>query len=361
MKEIESEEPSPIRQDIMKPSRSTLNQLLNDIVPLKILPTSEPVVKGDLGPTTNPTKPVVAIEQEKNVSESNGPEAPESLISLPPLSNQESNLKPQQAGPEEPKENPGILTVREPLREDVLFGRGGGTNFHQGNMNYRAKIKAKQRDYINARQRAIKTIIISDIIGQVCIEGGRFLKQDDKDKLWYEVDEKEVKKKTSQTLREGAPQWRKANGEWQRREQLTVSQPGVVIAPAGALPVGGAGAPLQINPQIFADDESGTEAVVSPRDAAQSTPDPAIIQAQGPLQAIDASQPPLKKKAKTSAAGVTGLDLLSDVAFLHSVHEKRVQKVKKPLQPPPCQVESESAVALQKWRVEHQSLLNSKR
>jgi len=86
-------------------------------------------------------------------------------------------------------------------------------------MEYRRKIKMKQKDYIDARQRATKSLIISDIIREVKAEGGRFLKQDEHDKLWYEVDDKEVKKKTSQTLREGAPQWRKSNGEWKRREE----------------------------------------------------------------------------------------------------------------------------------------------
>jgi hypothetical protein len=182
-------------------------------------------------------------------------------------------------------------------------------------MHYRAKIKSKQRDYINARQRAIKTIIISDIIEQVHTEGGRFLKQDDKDKLWYEVDEKEVKKKTSQTLREGAP---------------LLLREGMIVA----------------------DDKPALIDVMSSRDAT-------LISSQDPMQDRDVSQPPPLKKAKTSSAEVTGLDLLSDVAFLHSVHEKKVKKeIEKPPSLLPCQV-AETAVALQRWRVQHQSLLNT--
>jgi len=345
MKDIGSkEQPSPTHQQgIMKPSNSsTLNQVSKD----------------------DATKPTVVIQQQMNAAESNGPENPSqtSLILFPPAlsKNQESILKLEDVRSEEDKKNLDILTVREPSREDVLFGRGGGTNFHQGNMHYRAKIKSKQRDYINARQRAIKTIIISDIIEQVHTAGGRFLKQDDKDKLWYEVDEKEVKKKTSQTLREGAPQWRKANGEWQRREQYTVSQPGMAIAPAtGSLPVS-ADAPLQLLPQMVPDDKPAVIDVISSRDATLiSGPD--IIPSQDPMQDRDVSQPPPLKKAKTSSAEVTGLDLLSDVAFLHSVHEKKVKKeIEKPPLLLPCQV-AETAVALQRWRVQHQSLLNSKR
>lgn len=111
------------------------------------------------------------------------------------------------------------IGVQVPRKSDIIFGRGGGTNFHPGNMEYRRKIKMRQKEYIDARQRATKSEIISEIIKEVRAEGGRFLKQDENTKLWYEVDEKEVKKKTSQTLREGAPQWRKSQGEWMRREE----------------------------------------------------------------------------------------------------------------------------------------------
>jgi hypothetical protein len=260
----------------MKPSNSsTLNQVSKD----------------------DATKPTVVIQQQMNAAESNG------ILFPPALSkNQESILKLEDVRSEEDKKNLEILTVKEPSREDVLFGRGGGTNFHQGNMHYRAKIKSKQRDYINARQRAIKTIIISDIIEQVHTAGGRFLKQDDKDKLWYEVDEKEVKKKTSQTLREGAP---------------LLLREGMIVA----------------------DDKPALIDVMSSRDAT-------LISSQDPMQDRDVSQPP-------------GLDLLSDVAFLHSVHEKKVKKeIEKPPSLLPCQV-AETAVALQRWRVQHQSLLNT--
>jgi hypothetical protein len=292
MKDIGSKgQPSPTHQQgIMKPSNSsTLNQVSKD---------------------NDATKPTVVIQQQMNAAESNG------ILFPPALSkNQESILKLEDVRSEEDKKNLEILTVKEPSREDVLFGRGGGTNFHQGNMHYRAKIKSKQRDYINARQRAIKTIIISDIIEQVHTEGGRFLKQDDKDKLWYEVDEKEVKKKTSQTLREGAP---------------LLLREGMIVA----------------------DDKPALIDVMSSRDAT-------LISSQDPMQDRDVSQPPPLKKAKTSSAEVTGLDLLSDVAFLHSVHEKKVKKeIEKPPLLLPCQ-DAETAVALQRWRVQHQSLLNT--
>lgn len=134
---------------------------------------------------------------------------------------------------------PKAGAIKNPGRFDVLFGRGGGTNFHHGNMTYRKKIKAVQSAYIHARQRSVKTDIISDIIRQVKSDGGKFLKQDDNDKLWYEVDDKEIKKKTSQTLREGAPQWRKTHGEWQRRDDSknVSTAPSVLVPPSHLVPL----------------------------------------------------------------------------------------------------------------------------
>jgi hypothetical protein len=241
-----------------------------------------------------------------------------------------------------------------------IFFKSVRTNFHQGNMNYRAKIKSKQRDYINARQRAIKTIIISDIISKVRDDGGRFLKQDDDNKLWYEVDDKEVKKKTSQTLREGAPQWRKANGEWQRREHqtVTVSQPGMVIQPTGQQ-----SDQVQIAPRIIsADDTIGPvpgPAAVIPSGIPSQIPGPNVIP-PSIVPPRNPSEPPPQKKKKTGPEvpgnRTNGLDLLSDVAFLHSVHEKKVQKVM--TAPPPLPQPAASELALQKWRREHKQMLD---
>lgn len=134
---------------------------------------------------------------------------------------------------------PKAGAIQNPGRFDVLFGRGGGTNFHHGNMTYRKKIKAVQSAYIHARQRSVKTEIISEIIRQVKADGGKFLRQDENDKLWYEVDDKEIKKKTSQTLREGAPQWRKTHGEWQRRDDSKniSTAPSVLVPPSHLVPL----------------------------------------------------------------------------------------------------------------------------
>lgn len=168
-------------------------------------------------------------------------------------------------------------------------------------MEYRRKIKMRQREYIDARQRATKSEIISEIIKEVRAEGGRFLKQDENTKLWYEVDEKEVKKKTSQTLREGAPQWRKAQGEWTRREEQLNSGNNTLKSNA------------------FHNSEHGL-VNMSTADRSLLTNNVNLL-----LRGIDSSQP-LQKKPKVNDKEnkkANGLDLLSDVALYSTTKENK--------------------------------------
>lgn len=44
------------------------------------------------------------------------------------------------------------------------------------------------------------------IVDEIYIRGGRFLKQNTTDKLWYDIGDKKALDKTRQALREGAPE-----------------------------------------------------------------------------------------------------------------------------------------------------------
>ena len=83
---------------------------------------------------------------------------------------------------------------------DILFGRGGGTNRHTGNVFFRDLVSEYQPKYIQARKRD-KTLITKLIVSQVRSNGGRFLKEE-KGK-WVDVGDKKAAEKTSQALREG--------------------------------------------------------------------------------------------------------------------------------------------------------------
>jgi hypothetical protein len=157
----------------------------------------------------------------------------------------------------------------------------------------------RQKEYIAARQRATKSEIISEIIKDVRADGGRFLKQDENTKLWYEVDEKEVKKKTSQTLREGAPQWRKAQGEWMRREEQLKSGSNSVTAEVFNTEHGSFNMPNTVDRSLLTNNVNM-------------------------LSSYDSTQP-LRKKPKVydkENKKTNGLDLLSDVALFSTATTK---------------------------------------
>mmetsp|Transcript_10555 Transcript_10555/g.19702 ORF Transcript_10555/g.19702 Transcript_10555/m.19702 type:complete len:259 (-) Transcript_10555:472-1248(-) len=84
---------------------------------------------------------------------------------------------------------------------DVLFGRGGGTNRHIGNVYFRELVSEYQPAYIQARKRD-KTMIAKTIVAQVRNRNGRFLRKQENGN-WVDVGDKKAAEKTSQALREG--------------------------------------------------------------------------------------------------------------------------------------------------------------
>ena len=86
---------------------------------------------------------------------------------------------------------------------DVLLGRGGATNNHNGNRQFRLLIAQHQHEYLQARKRD-KVVIARGIVAMVKATGGRFLKRgNDDDISWIEVADKRAQEKASQALREG--------------------------------------------------------------------------------------------------------------------------------------------------------------
>lgn len=86
--------------------------------------------------------------------------------------------------------------------DDVLLGRGGATNNHTGNHNFRLLVAAHQQEYLKARKHE-KVIIARRIVAEVQSRGGRFLQNGISKDHWDEVSDKRAQEKTSQALREG--------------------------------------------------------------------------------------------------------------------------------------------------------------
>jgi hypothetical protein len=101
--------------------------------------------------------------------------------------------------------NEPIQTVNE---NDVLSGRGGATNIHSGNRNFRDLINCHRKPYLQARKND-KPAISRAIVRAIRESGGRFLKKPPKSNLWYEIGDDAAREKASQALRQRAPEMRK--------------------------------------------------------------------------------------------------------------------------------------------------------
>mmetsp|Transcript_41461 Transcript_41461/g.70995 ORF Transcript_41461/g.70995 Transcript_41461/m.70995 type:complete len:499 (+) Transcript_41461:65-1561(+) len=86
--------------------------------------------------------------------------------------------------------------------QDVLFGRGGLTNRHIGNLRYRDIISIHREDYVRA-QKTEKPNVARRIVKAIRTgkNPGRFLRKGENGK-WVEVNDREATWKASQALRE---------------------------------------------------------------------------------------------------------------------------------------------------------------
>mmetsp|Transcript_26438 Transcript_26438/g.39094 ORF Transcript_26438/g.39094 Transcript_26438/m.39094 type:complete len:315 (+) Transcript_26438:149-1093(+) len=96
--------------------------------------------------------------------------------------------------------------IETPHKHDVLSGRGNFVNYHAGNEYFRSLVREHKVAYVACPkpQKGKYSQLIVDKISALD-PPGRFLKQDNNTKLWYDIGEKKALDKTRQALREGAP------------------------------------------------------------------------------------------------------------------------------------------------------------
>jgi len=98
-----------------------------------------------------------------------------------------------------------IDLIAKPTKSDVLCGRGGAVNSHEGNVRFRSLVFSLKEEYFSEKTRKLeKANIARRIMGQVhsLDPPGRFLKQDTSTKLWVEITDEKAKKKVGQAFRD---------------------------------------------------------------------------------------------------------------------------------------------------------------
>lgn len=93
--------------------------------------------------------------------------------------------------------------IYETNENDVLCGRGKGSNDYIGNCRFRALVGKNREGYASAK-RSEKPLIALKIVHTIGNQGGRFLKYDKSAQCWHTVPQDKAVEKTSQALREGA-------------------------------------------------------------------------------------------------------------------------------------------------------------
>jgi len=104
-----------------------------------------------------------------------------------------------------------LKDIKEPLENDVIFGRGAGTNRH--NKRFREMVEGFKCEYVRCKRNE-KQLVAFKVIRKWRAQSppGRFVKKDEKTSPWYDCGDGEAKKKVIQLLREGAPQIRQEQG-----------------------------------------------------------------------------------------------------------------------------------------------------
>jgi hypothetical protein len=109
----------------------------------------------------------------------------------------------------------GIGPISEPNRNDVLCGRGGRINAHEGNVQFRDIVNSHKKQYLaKSTKKLEKAHIAARIVEQVRTMDppGRFLKEDP-DGMWYDIGDAKAIKKAGQALREDAPDIRDGDSD----------------------------------------------------------------------------------------------------------------------------------------------------
>jgi len=101
----------------------------------------------------------------------------------------------------------GVWTISDPNQNDVLCGRSNRFNNHSGNVHFRQVIEnERKRCNAKSRKKAEKANIAILIVQQIrsMNPSGRFLKEDPKHGLWFDIGDAKAIKKVTQELRKSS-------------------------------------------------------------------------------------------------------------------------------------------------------------
>jgi hypothetical protein len=155
------------------------------------------------------------LAKKRNLSES-GRDGPEQKKQRGQSVKIGSNVQSVATEQSEAGRNPTRKGMESYSDQDVLSGRGGGTNLHPGNRHYRDLILSHRQTY-DIASKSKKPNVSRKIVQMIRERGGRFLRKE-KDGLFYDISYEAAREKTSQALQHRIFEMR--NKEDPRKQRL---------------------------------------------------------------------------------------------------------------------------------------------
>jgi len=118
---------------------------------------------------------------------------------------QHATTQPIEQQKQNEPEQEQLTGISQPHPHDVLCGRGGSTNRHVGNANFRDLVNSNKALYVTLTKRQ-KMMVARSIVQAIRCQdpAGRFLQKDAVTGLWFDIGRPRALEKTSQALREKA-------------------------------------------------------------------------------------------------------------------------------------------------------------
>lgn len=101
-----------------------------------------------------------------------------------------------------PEDKTHLYIADRPRRTDVISGRGGRSNHHEGNKPYWRLVYAGRSDYKASKILSDKNAIAEEIVATIHSQEGRFLQREKGTNKWFRLPPKAVLEKVKQALRD---------------------------------------------------------------------------------------------------------------------------------------------------------------
>jgi len=196
-----------------------------------------------------------------------------------------------------------LTGISQPHPHDVLCGRGGSTNRHVGNANFRDLVNSNKALYVTLTKRQ-KMMVARSIVQAIRSQdpAGRFLQKDAVTGLWFDIGRPRALEKTSQALREKASSNNKSSSSSSEEKGTPKSKNNVTNT---TTPSSSSSSPSRV---VAASNSSSPRVITASISPSPPQCKPKIISDNGRKTSLGALSPPKVPKS-ASVINVNGMNV----------------------------------------------------